>query len=457
MRRAIALLALLLPFLAGTAVAQPAILVLDASSSMWGSLGERTRMDVAKDAVAGLMSRWPATRPVGLVAYGHRRAQDCSDTELLRPPARGPAAMAAAARRVTPRGRTPIAEALRLAGEALGPGGGSIILLSDGIETCHPDPCAVAQQIARSGPRIAVHTIALALPDPAALAQLRCIAETTGGRASIARDAAELDAALDRAAAAPLPGPRASAPRAEPVPPPRLVVTLRLCPECDPMPGDARILLRRGGHVIATDGEPFGRFFDLPPGDYTVAAETPLFATTPVPVTVPPTGTGRAEIVLDAGWLVGEARSEPIGGPLPAGLTVEWTAEPEAGLPAAQSSPAVLLPAGTHRLRARLGNAEGSAEAAVAPGQVVTLPVPLRFGILALSSEGFPGEAPRLTITAQAGEAAAFGEWETDAAPRIPLAPGRYVVTAEAGGRQGKADVEIRAGMVARVTLRAGN
>ena len=144
MRRAIALLALLFPFLAGTAAAQPAVLVLDGSSSMWGSLGERTRMDVAKDAVAGLMSRWPAARPVGLVAYGHRRALDCSDAELLRPPARGPAAIAAAARRVTPRGRTPIAEALRLAGEALGPGGGSIILLSDGIETCHPDPCAVA-------------------------------------------------------------------------------------------------------------------------------------------------------------------------------------------------------------------------------------------------------------------------------------------------------------------------
>ena len=51
------------------------------------------------------------------------------------------------------------------------------------------------------------------MADPAALAQLRCMAEATGGRALTARDAGELATVLARAAEAPTPGPRAAAPR----------------------------------------------------------------------------------------------------------------------------------------------------------------------------------------------------------------------------------------------------
>lgn len=454
MRRAVALLSLLSCLIAGAAAAQPAVLVIDASSSMWGKLGESGRFDIARDAVAGLMSRWPAARPVGLVAYGHRRAQDCGDVELLRLPATDAAGVTATLRRLTPQGRTPLAESVRVAAEALGTAGGSVILLSDGIESCHPDPCAVVQEATRSGPRIAVHTIAFGLTDPAALAQLRCMAETTGGRAMTARDAAELAAALDRAAAAPLPGPRAVAPRPEPVPLARLVVTLRLCPDCDPMPGGVRIVLRRGAQVVAMDGAPFGRFLNLPPGDYTAAVEAPLFAAAPVPVSVPQAGTGRAEIVLDAGWLVGEARSAASGSPVPAPLGVEWTAESQAGM-LATGGPAFLLPAGTYRLRARLGNAAGEAEATVPPGGVTVQPVPIRYGLLAPRIEGFGDGTPELTIAAINPGTAAFAEWQLTAAPRIPLAPGRYVVTAERDGRQAKAEVEIRAEAVVSVTLRA--
>ncbi|WP_198378076.1 VWA domain-containing protein, partial [Neoroseomonas rubea] len=104
-----ALLALLIALLAGTARAQPAILVLDASESMWGEVEARTKIATAQDALAGLMARWPDQRPVGLLAYGHRRAGDCTDVEMLAAPAPDAAAVVAAAARVTPRGRTPIA------------------------------------------------------------------------------------------------------------------------------------------------------------------------------------------------------------------------------------------------------------------------------------------------------------------------------------------------------------
>ena len=122
--------------------------------------------------------------------YGHRRAGDCADIELIAPPARDAAAVTAAAARLTPRGRTPMAEAIRQAAAAIGDSGGSVILVSDGIETCHPDPCAVAQELARNGTRLVVHTVGFALGDPAALAQLRCMAEATGGRALTATELA---------------------------------------------------------------------------------------------------------------------------------------------------------------------------------------------------------------------------------------------------------------------------
>ena len=104
-----------------------------------------------------------------------------------------------------------------------------------------------------------------------------------------------------------------------------LIVTLRMCQGCDPMIGDARILLRRGDDVVATNGDPFGRFFDLPAGEYAVVVETALFERGPVTATVPASGPGRVEVLLDAGWLVGAVVSEPSGAAVtrPAGLAVQ--------------------------------------------------------------------------------------------------------------------------------------
>jgi Ca-activated chloride channel family protein len=460
MRRRTVILSLLFGLLAGAAVAQPAMLVLDGSASMWGRTEERSRIDIAREALRGLMHGWAEGRPVGLVAYGHRHAQDCADVELLRGPMPGPAGIVALAETIVPRGRTPLAEAVRQAAEALGTGGGSVILVTDGIDTCHPDPCAVAQAIARSGARIAIHTIGFAVSDPAAIAQLRCMAEATGGRAQLADGASDLAAALDRAAAAPLPGARASAPRGEPVPVPRLVVTLRLCSGCDPMTGDARIVVRRGEEMVATIGDPFGRFFDLPQGDYLVSVETLLFERGPIAASVPRTGAGRAELLLDAGWLVGDVRSAPSGLPVTAQARLEWlpgaaaNGDQPLGAEAIGHSPAFLVPAGTHRLRALVGNAEGGGEASVAAGEVVVLAIPVRFGTLALRRLGFGAGNPRVSVTAIADDRVVFDDWPDRERVEIPLAPGRYRVAAIRAGAHAEAEVEIRSETVEEVTLR---
>lgn len=455
MRLRAAMLALFFCMPAGGLAAQPAMLVLDASASMWERLGGRGRIALMRDAVADVMAGWDAARPVGLVVYGHRRSHDCADVALLAAPAPDPAAVARLAQGITPRGRTATAEALRLAAEALGSGGGSVIVLSDGIDGCHPDPCAVAQQIARSGTRIVVHTIGLALSDPAATAQLRCMAEATGGHAMTAADGTELAAALRRAAASPTPGPRAAAPRAEPVPQPRLIVTLRLCPACEAMTGDATILLRRDGELIATDGDPFGRFAELPGGPYSVSVATAFFIRGPVAATVPPSGIGRATVVLEAGWLVGRVVSEPSGRDVTDQAEVTWQALSDLPEDAArhgrlQAGAAVLLPTGIYRLTARVGAAEASTEAAVTAGEVVVLPVPVQFGVLALRPHDFGDAGPHVVVTGLADDRPVFDARLAGALAEVALAPGRYRVTVE---QETASEVEIVADSTVTLTL----
>lgn len=97
-----------------------------------------------------------------------------------------------------PRGMTPLTDAVRHAAEELEyrDQPGTVVLISDGIESCDADPCAVAGELARAGIRFTAHVVGFDIPDGADLDQLRCIADNTGGRFFTARDASGLQAAL---------------------------------------------------------------------------------------------------------------------------------------------------------------------------------------------------------------------------------------------------------------------
>src|SRR5436190_21682405 len=62
------------------------ILVLDASGSMRGKIEGKTKMEIAKEVVATVLSTWKPTNELGLVAYGHREKGSCEDIEVLREP-----------------------------------------------------------------------------------------------------------------------------------------------------------------------------------------------------------------------------------------------------------------------------------------------------------------------------------------------------------------------------------
>lgn len=175
-----------------------AMLVLDASGSMWGQIDGTAKISIARAAVADMLAEWNASRDLGLIAYGHNREGDCSDIELLLPAQPLDAgAFTDLVNGVNPQGKTPLTDAVVMAAEALSYSEekATIILLTDGLETCERDPCAVAALLEERGIDFTAHVIGfdVAQEDTAALA---CLAENTGGLYLPADDMDDLTKAL---------------------------------------------------------------------------------------------------------------------------------------------------------------------------------------------------------------------------------------------------------------------
>ncbi len=197
LRTALLAAALSLSFTA--AAEERVVLVLDASGSMWGQIEGRTKIEIARETVAGLVGEWKPDNRLGLVAYGHRRKGDCADIETLIES--GPLDSAAFLREVNalnPKGMTPLSAAVVQAAESLRhvEQKATVILVSDGEETCNLDPCQVGRELEAAGVDFTAHVIGFDVANPQHQAQLRCLAENTGGRYFNARNADELSGAL---------------------------------------------------------------------------------------------------------------------------------------------------------------------------------------------------------------------------------------------------------------------
>ncbi len=136
---------------------------------------------------------------LGLVAYGHRREGDCGDIEtVIAPQPISPARFIDAVNAINPLGRTPLSAAVEHAAEELvyleNPA--TVVLISDGIENCEADPCALASHLEERGIAFTTHVIGFDVASEE-YAQLSCIAENTGGVFVPASNASELADALD--------------------------------------------------------------------------------------------------------------------------------------------------------------------------------------------------------------------------------------------------------------------
>ncbi|MEQ4205170.1 VWA domain-containing protein [Actinopolymorpha sp. B9G3] len=181
------------------------LLLFDSSGSMQEPDADgSTKIDAARTAFNALIPRLPTEGRVGLRVYGSTVPGEtdpgaCTDSQLSVPigPADKPALTKAVAG-FTPYGETPISHSLQQAAKDLGTTGKrTILLVSDGEETCDPDPCATAKNIAGLGIDLKIDVVGFRV-DATARHQLRCIADAGSGTFYETDDAANLAASLHR-------------------------------------------------------------------------------------------------------------------------------------------------------------------------------------------------------------------------------------------------------------------
>ena len=174
-----------------------AMLVLDASGSMWGKIEGKNKIVVAREVIADLMKDWDDSVHLGLSAYGHRTSQ-CNDIEtLVKVGPNTSGKITEIVNGLQPIGSTPLSAAVKKAAEELGytKGDATVILVSDGAETCKLDPCAVGKSLEENGINFTAHVIGFAVKKEDQIG-LKCLAENTGGKFLSADNAGELKEAL---------------------------------------------------------------------------------------------------------------------------------------------------------------------------------------------------------------------------------------------------------------------
>lgn len=194
----------------GLASAQQAsknvLIVLDASGSMWGKMGNSTKIEVARTALSNLLDQLPGDTQLGLIAYGHRQKGDCNDIEWLFPFGKlDKPAVKNKVNALNPVGKTPITGSLKMALESVKNIGKNttIILVSDGLETCDADPCQAVQLAHDQQLPFVLHVISFGLEAESA-AQLECIAQAGEGQYFDVQEADQLIQALDQAVETPV-------------------------------------------------------------------------------------------------------------------------------------------------------------------------------------------------------------------------------------------------------------
>ncbi|MDA0731828.1 MAG: VWA domain-containing protein [Bacteroidetes bacterium] len=160
------------------------LFVFDASNSMnafWS--GERKMALATRLLSKSLASLYGTTDlELGLRAYGHgtkhiEGQQDCDDTELIVPINKGTnLIIKQELGRLKAQGTTPIARSLeKSAGDfSSEPGRNIIILITDGIEACDEDPCAVSRMLQSKGIVVKPFIIGIGIDDKHK-ESLRCV------------------------------------------------------------------------------------------------------------------------------------------------------------------------------------------------------------------------------------------------------------------------------------------
>ena len=356
--------------------AERTIIILDGSGSMWAQIDGEARITVARETLADVLDSVPDDLELGFMTYGHRAKGDCADIELLVEPAAGTAdAIREAADGITPLGKTPISDAVRLAAEDLKftEEKATVILITDGIESCEADPCALAAELEGMGVDFTTHVVGFGLTEEEG-AQVACLAENTGGTYFQASDGDALAAALTTTVTEVA----VAAPVEEEEPP---------APEFN---FDPEIILHEGGDPLPDSVSPVWELFrvstngekgeqigteygvgykaNLEPGDYIVAARLD-WAKTEQPVTIVAGETAEPLFNLNGGQLV--VRPLPSEGAEPDSGAAVFMQYPTGDSTTSYGETRLYVPAGNTDITVSIGNGEVIERVAVGAGEVI--------------------------------------------------------------------------------------
>lgn len=466
----IALCALLFG-LSSAHAAEKMMLVLDASGSMWGQIQGKTKIEIARETVAALLQDWRPEDELGLEVYGHRSKGDCKDIEVMIPV--GPLSketFLTTVNALNPKGMTPISDSVIAAAEALKftEQKSTVILVSDGEETCNRNPCEVARELEARGVEFTAHVVGFDVGKPEHQAQLRCLAENTGGKYFTARNAAELKQALRTAVQVTKKAP-------ENVPGNGAVFSMSLAENTLPIAASADLswFVFKPGTDPANVGEQVAFSYDsvwksnVGNGNYVVEANLGNAKKRVMVEVKQPLQ--KVHVVLGAG--VVKATAQRAQGSNQLDKDVIWNViDKNTGNKIAFSydpAPQWTLPAGAYRVEALMGEAKASGEVTVTAGQESKVDLSLASGTLrakAFFSQN--GTAPKSDVVWDVfktqkqvdGSREKVG-FSYDAEPSWELPAGNYYVEATVGFAKAGAEAAVQANQTANanVILNAGS
>jgi hypothetical protein len=179
-------------------------LILDASNSMWGQIQGKAKITIAKEVLDQIINGLPDEMNVGLRLYGHRYGLNdnraCQDTELVTPIGLiNKKQLTDAVNAITPRGKTPLVySVLEGIKDFKDLKGGTIVLISDGVESCDGDINSIAPALKEAGLDLQVNIVGFDIKEIEARKQLEAIAASTGGIYLDAKDSKQLLDSLEQ-------------------------------------------------------------------------------------------------------------------------------------------------------------------------------------------------------------------------------------------------------------------
>jgi Ca-activated chloride channel family protein len=440
------------------------IIVLDASGSMWGQIDGRAKLEIAREALGSVLGGIDPATEIGLMAYGHREKGSCEDIELVVPPAAGTGqAITDAANAMKFLGKTPLSEAVRRAAVELKSteAKATVILITDGIETCEADPCALGAELEASGVDFTAHVVGFGLTEDEGKA-VACLAENTGGKYIQAADAGQLVEALKTTVvvAEPEPAPE-PAPEPEPV-----ALAENVDPAAYLVAGgpdlDDRVIrdvvftftaLGADGALVGDEVTIYGTSTgSLAPGRYRMVAELHKARSEQDVEIGPASELSTPTAILDAGILNLTIRPAPGADPDPDAFWELRGADElyESGY----SSAFRVFPAGEHALNAKLGAAEASQSVVIEAGKVTNLDLIVGVGLAVIDAsyaEGVKVEGGDHFVEVMAAKKDIDGNrkvigYTYGAGASFDLPAGDYVAVVTLGEARGEVPFTVKVG-----------